>query len=218
MPAETLIAVAISNRTSLEKSIAIIHKRLLVPNNSQPSRELLGHTIYLLGPVGIPGLGGAVPMAEIAAPRESPRGERMAFTIADTHLIFGPEPAVERAIRTLGGADSEPVGSTEWFTFAKSAAPSLVGLAAFENNAASGELLWWMLKQSAKSRRADMGMGPAAAVLAGPDLFDLADFNLLPEFDAVRKYFGCSAFYGITRPDGFMFEFKYLNPRNKTAD
>jgi hypothetical protein len=40
----------------------------------------------------------------------------------------------------------------------------------------------------------------------------LLDFSLLPEFDAVKKYFGLSAFYGISRQDGFFFEFKYLNP------
>jgi hypothetical protein len=45
---------------------------------------------------------------------------------------------------------------------------------------------------------------------AGSDLFD---FSLLPEFDEVRKYFGLSAFYGLSKPDGFFFELKYLNPR-----
>ncbi len=142
----------------------------------------------------------------------------MAFTITDTHLIFGQEPAVERAIRTLGGAESEPVSSAKWFNIAKSAVPSVVGSAGFEDNSASGELLWWMLKESAKSRRADMGMGPAAAVLAGPDAWDFADFSLLPEFGAVKKYFGLSAGYGISRPDGFFFEFKYLNPQSRDID
>ncbi|MFH1370411.1 MAG: hypothetical protein ABII09_03890 [Planctomycetota bacterium] len=215
MPSETLIAVSISNRAALEKSISLVHKRLMVPYNPEPSRELLGHTIYMLGPVGIPVLGGAVPMAEVPSQREVPPGAKMAFTITDTHLILGPEPAVERAIRTLAGADSEPIGSAEWFAAAKSAVPSVVGLACFEDNAASGEILWWMLKENTKNRRADFGMGPAAAVLAGHDLWDLADFNLLPEFDAVRKYFGCSAFYGITRADGFLFEFKSLDKRTK---
>ena len=42
---------------------------------------------------------------------------------------------------------------------------------------------------------------------AGSDLFD---FSLLPEFGAVRKYFGLSAFYGLSRQDGFFFELKYL--------
>ena len=44
---------------------------------------------------------------------------------------------------------------------------------------------------------------------AGSGFFDL---SLLPEFDAVRKYFGVSAFYGVSRPDGFYFELKYLSP------
>ena len=42
---------------------------------------------------------------------------------------------------------------------------------------------------------------------------DQLDFSLLPDFDAVRKYFGLSASYGIARQDGFFFEFKYINPK-----
>ncbi|HEY5505697.1 MAG TPA: hypothetical protein VIK28_11115, partial [Sedimentisphaerales bacterium] len=213
-PTEIYIAVGVNNRAALEKSLSLIHKRLMAPNNPEPTRELLGYTLYLMGPAGIPVLGGSVPMVE-AGPRAVPKGERLAFTITDTHLIFGQEPAVERAIRTLGGAESEPVSSAKWFNIAKSAVPSVVGSAGFEDNSASGELLWWMLKESGKSRRADIGMGPAAAVLAGPDVWNFADFSLLPEFGAVKKYFGLSAGYGISRPDGFFFEFKYLNPQSK---
>jgi hypothetical protein len=212
-PTEIYVAVGVNNRAALEKSLSLIHKRLMVPNNPEPTRELLGYTLYLMGPAGIPVLGGSVPMVETGPQRATPKGERLAFTITDTHLIFGQEPAVERAIRTLGGAESEPVSSAKWFNIAKSAVPSVVGSAGFEDNSASGELLWWMLKDSAKSRRADIGMGPAAAVLAGPDAWDFADFSLLPEFGAVKKYFGLSAGYGISRPDGFFFEFKYLNPQ-----
>ena len=214
-PTEIYIAVGVNNRAALEKSLSLIHKRLMAPNNPEPTRELLGYTLYLMGPAGVPVLGGSVPMVEAGTPRAVPKGERLAFTITDTHLIFGQEPAVERAIRTLGGAENEPVSSAKWFNIAKSAVPSVVGSAGFEDNSASGELLWWMLKESGKSRRADIGMGPAAAVLAGPDAWDFADFSLLPEFSAVKKYFGLSAGYGISRPDGFFFEFKYLNPQSK---
>jgi hypothetical protein len=213
-PTEIYIAVSVNNRAALEKSLSLIHKRLMTPNNPEPTRELLGYTLYLMGPAGVPVLGGSVPMVE-AGPRAVPKGERLAFTITDTHLIFGQESAVERAIRTLGGAESEPVSSVKWFNIAKAAVPSVVGSAGFEDNSASGELLWWMLKDGAKSRRASMGMGPASAVLAGPDAWDFADFSLLPEFGAVKKYFGLSAGYGISRPDGFFFEFKYLNPQSK---
>jgi hypothetical protein len=211
-PAETLIAVALSNRSALEKSLSVVHKRLIAPNNPEPSRELLGHTIYLLGPIGLPFLGSAVPV-QADGPRATPSASRMAFTITDTHLILGEEPAVERAIRTLAGAESEPISSAKWFVRAQSAVPSVVGLAGFEDNSASGELLWWMLKESARTRRSNIGMGPAAAVLSSSGLWSFADFSLLPEFEAVKKYFGYSAFYGVSRADGFLFEFKYLEPR-----
>jgi hypothetical protein len=213
-PTETLIAVAVSNRSALEKSLSLVHKRLIVPNNPEPSRELLGYTIYLLGPIGLPFFGGAAPV-QAPGPRATPSVSRMAFTITETHLILGEEPAVERAIRTLAGAESEPLSSAKWFVKAQSAVPSVIGLAGFEDNCASGELLWWMLKESARTRRSNMGMGPAAAVLSRPDLWSSADFGLLPEFEAVRKYFGYSAFYGISRADGFLFEFKYLEPQSK---
>jgi hypothetical protein len=212
-PTETLIAISVSNRGALEKSLL----RLMGPNDPQTTRELLGHRIYLLGPSGVPFFGGslapaAVPLSSVED-RKGDAGGRMAFTITETHLILGQESAVERAIRTLGGAESERVGSAEWFAAAKSAVPSAVGLACLENEAASGELLWWMLKESAKARRASMGIGSTAAVLASADLWQSADFNLLPEFGAVRKYFGCSAFYSVSRADGFLFEFKYVNSR-----
>ncbi len=47
-------------------------------------------------------------------------------------------------------------------------------------------------------------------MFSGPG-FDLFNFGLLPEFDTVRKYFGLSASYGISRQDGFFFEFKDIN-------
>jgi hypothetical protein len=214
MPVENLIAVSVTNRGALEKSLSLIHKRFVMPNNPDATRELLGHTIYLLGPIGMPPFGSAL-SAQPPGTRARPQPARLAFTITDTHLIFGQENAVEQAVRVLSSADAESLSSAEWFAAAKSAVPSLVGLAAFEDTSASAELLWWMLKESAKAYGASVGIG-SAAVLAQPDFQKLADVCLLPEFDLVRKYFGCSAFYGVTRADGFLFEFKYFNP--KTAD
>ena len=43
---------------------------------------------------------------------------------------------------------------------------------------------------------------------------DTFDFSLLPEFDSVRKYFGLFGFYGISIPEGFFFEIKYLKPES----
>jgi hypothetical protein len=147
---------------------------------------------------------------------------KMAFTVTDTHLIFASEPAVEQAIRTLSSSEAVPLASAKWFTRAKSNIPSVVGLAGLQDTAASAEHYWTALRESARTRQSkdspsQIGLGAGASSALPQLLFsqggaDLFDFSLLPEFDAVRKYFGLSASYGISRQDGFFFEFKYLNP------
>ena len=145
-----------------------------------------------------------------------------ALTVTDTHLIFASETSVEQAIRTLSDSQAESIGSARWFNKAKSNIPSTVGLAGLQDNAASGELLWSTLRQMPKPDKhgKDKNNQLSVGVTSGsifPQVMlsqvgaDLVDFSLLPEFDAVKKYFGISTFYGISRPDGFFFEFKYLN-------
>ena len=123
----------------------------------------------------------------------------------------------------LGGSQAESIGSANWFNKAKSNIPSAVGLAGLQNNAVSGEYFWSTMRQSAKPDKADdqdkrnqVSVGITSGSILPQVMFTqgagLFDFSQLPEFDAVKKYFGVSAFYGISRPDGFFFEFKYLNP------
>jgi len=228
-PAESLIAVAVNDRSALEKSLALLHSKVIAPNNPNARRELLGYTLYLVDPPTMlpPSRpGDRTPMQAPAGP-SAPEMPKLAFAVTDTHLIFASESVVEQAIRALSSTGTVSVGSANWFNKAKSAVPSVVGLAGLQDNAASGEFFWPVLrglKQSGRKGKAEdsgieMGVGtsPGSVFLqlmfsqAG---FDLFNFSLLPEFDAVRKYFGLSVFYGISRPDGFFFEFKYLNPVN----
>ena len=215
MPTETLVALAVNNRSALEKSISLLYSKM----DPDATRELLGHTIYLVGLPPLPFLtGGIKPLQDPAVPG-APQLPKLAFTITDTHLIFAVEASVERAIRALSGTEAVSVDSAKWFNSAKSAIPSLVGLASLQDNAASGEFFWWMMKEGGKSKGEDssisMGVSVDSKSLSPHLMFSQAglfDTSLLPQFDAVRKYFGVSAFYGISRPDGFFFEFKYLNP------
>ena len=134
---------------------------------------------------------------------------------ADTHVIFGGEDGVEQAIRALSGG-GESVASTKWFARAKASIPSSVGLATLQNSAASGEFIWSALrkmKEPGQGGRAAAKVGLLPQGLSATGGADLFDFTLLPEFEAVKKYFGLSASYGIARQDGFFFEFKYLNPQ-----
>jgi len=206
-PTETFVAFAVNNAKALEKSLSLLHSKLIAPGDPDARRELLGHTIYVISLPSLPFFPmGRTPMQTpaVPAPMQTPA---IAFTITDTHLVLGLESTVERAIRTLSSAGDASMGSAKWFATAKSAIPSVVGLASLGDNAASGELLWWMMKESGKVKTSiAMGLGPR-----GFNELIHSSSSLLPEFDAVRKYFGLFVSYGISRPDGFFFEFKYLN-------
>jgi len=217
-PSESLFALAVANRKALEKSLSLVHDKMIAANNPDTSRELLGHTIYLIDlsaflPAFTPG--DKTPMQ---APTDStaPQMPKIAFTITDTHLIFGTESTVERAIRTLSSTEAASLDSSKWFDSTKSAIPSIVGLAALEDNVASGELFWWMMKEAGKTQVSGSPMTPNPVMVFSQMGGDLPNFGLLPEFDTVRKYFGLSAFYGVSKPEGFFFELKYLNPDTKT--
>ncbi|MFZ0033411.1 MAG: DUF3352 domain-containing protein [Sedimentisphaerales bacterium] len=212
IPAESFIALAVNDRNALEKSLSLLYSKMIAPNNPDARRELLGHTIYRLNSSALPLFKPG--MAPMQAPSESnaPQTPTLAFTVTDTHLIFASEPVVERVIRALSSTDAPSIGSAKWFTSAKSVVPSVVGMAILEDNAASSEIFWWLAKQSSKSGDTSTSANPNPALMSSQMGFDLFNFSLLPEFDAVRKYFGLSAFYGISTPDGFFFEFKDISP------
>jgi len=224
---KSVVAIAIENRSSLEKSLSLIHGKMIAPNNPEARRELLGHTIYSVDLSGLLPMFGAPPAKR---PMQAPAGTgarpipKVAFTVTDTHLIFASETSVEQAIRTLSSDQADSIGSVKWFNKARSNIPSTVGIVDLQNNAASGEYFWSTLRQSAKTDEASgddeqsqLSIGVSSGSILPQVMFSqggasLLDFSLLPEFDAVKKYFGLSAFYGVSRPDGFFFEFKYLNP------
>jgi len=244
---ETLVAVAIDNRSALEKTLSLLYDRLIVPRNPQARRELLGHTIYLADLSALlPALrsgkrkpmqaaleasreeqlslrGRGLPTEQAPTTPDAPKMPKLAFTVTDTHVVFGSESTVQRAIRTLSSTGTASIASAKWFTTAKSAVPTVVGLVGFQDNATLGEALWQMLKEhtkSAKSKTKDSDIDIGIAIssqspfpyLVFSQAGDLFDSGLLPEFGVVRRYFGLSAYYGISRPQGFFFEFKYLNP------
>jgi len=201
-PAEYLVALATTNRTALEKSLATWHDRKIAPNNPEAKRELLGHTLYLIKSGPLPflrGPGGVEPMAEdeskaIAMPV-------LAFTVTDTHLICGLESSVEKAIRTLRTGES--ILDARWFNRARTTLPARTGMVSLEDTRATVEFLWWLLKQSRKSPGAASLAAPAASYIFSD--FDL-DFSLLPEYEKVSRYFGLTASYVISRDDGFYME------------
>lgn len=198
-PTETLVAIGIKNRNQLEKNLGQMHSQFVAQGNSEMTREFLSHTIYLLDVAGFPYMPGLGPMA---LPQEGGQNQmpKLAFTITDTHLILGLEKAVEKSLRTLAGGQDESIESQTWYQNAKTKMPAMVAMANLQNDAASGELLWWMLKQNTQPDN-PMAMGFPAAVFG-----EMFDAKLLPEYDAVKKYFGITTNYGISTPEGIYFE------------
>ena len=230
-PQTSLVAIAIQNRSALEKSLSSLHSKIFAANNPDASRQLLGHTIYLLDLSGLlPGLISPPtkpmqnPYGRGAPQQEFPEIPKFAFTFTDTHLIFSKESAVEKAIRTLNSTENTSMDSAKWFNIAKSSVPSLAGMVTLQNYKAPGKFIWSQLREMAnKAKKEDsnsnieMGVGvrPGSSlpeVMFSQSGVQLFDFSLLPEFDDIQKYFGLSTFYGISRPDGFFFGIKYLNP------
>jgi hypothetical protein len=215
-PAESLVALAVNNRNALEKSISRLHSTIFAANNPDASRELLGHTIYLIDLFFLPFFrSGMTPMQTEAEPAVG-QIPKVALTVTDTHLIFATEKIVEQAIRSLSSTEATSVNSAKWFTSAKLAMPTVVGLASLEDSSASTEFVWKLLKQNDKTKSEGSSAFVGASLGPNPGLMlsqaGLFDVGLLPEFDAVRKYFGSISFYGISRSDGCFFEFNYLNP------
>jgi hypothetical protein len=213
-PSASLIALGVSNRSALEKSLSYLHSKLIAPDRPDSKRQLLGYTIYLFDFFSLlPNFprGGLTPMQQ---PMKETvlQTPAMAFTVTDTHLILGSEPIVEKAIRTLSGSESGWVGSSKWFTSAKDNIPSVVGLAGMEDSTVSNELLWWTFKQSGKTKIGGTSLGPVSLRFGQPLMSASINPALLPDFDVVRKYFGLSTLYGVSRADGFFFKFNYLAP------
>ena len=205
---EFIFALALANRLELEKSLSLIYDNM----GPDARRELLGHTIYMINLPSIPFLTGNITPVQATPQPTRQIFPKFAFTITDTHIIISTENAVERAIRTLNTPQEPSVASKKWVNAAKNAIPSLVGFASLQDNAVSNEIYWWMMKEKAKIDP-NSPTPPTALQIYMPTvpMSDLFDAKLLPDFELVRKYFAPSAFYGVTRPDGFFFELKYLN-------
>jgi len=216
-----LNAIAVSNATMLERTISELHAKILGGNNPDLKKQLLGYNIYLISPM-------ALPMFQMGQPQQMqqpgpgpgpgtmPQAEMPMFavTITDTHLIFGLQSSVEKAIRTMTSG-GETLASADWFKSIKSQMPSVVGFAGLQQNAVINKLIWKGLKKS-KGGNINLLPGlPQQSPLEGENDASAKqlDFTLLPEFDEIEKYFGPSYIYGVGKTRGFYFELNQLKPQ-----
>jgi hypothetical protein len=208
-PTRYIFGFAVTDSKALERSLSQVHARFITTPNSR--RDFMGHTIYLLGAVpGLPGMGLGQMAAGIAKPKSPLHEEsKLAFTVTDSYVILGSEAEVEQALRNLSNKDSTQVSTLAWFNRAKTPVPAKVGVAAFADDRSSLECLWWIVKDQLKTSSPSHQVGPGAMFFNS--LHDIADFNLLPDYDKVKKYFGVSSSYMVSKPEGFYFEWFLLD-------
>ncbi|MCK4887529.1 MAG: hypothetical protein KAS96_09090 [Planctomycetes bacterium] len=213
-PTNATVAIETTDHINLEKSLKEIHGKLLAVNEPDSTKELLGHTIYILKMKNLPMFATRSPGDD----PEEPGGEvdmpNFAFTVLDTHLIIGSEESVENAVRNLNSKEAASLNSTKWFNDAKSNInPSSVGAAIIEDSCAAAEVIWWTIKQFAEIAKqgndSDDNFQGAGFSILGP-----IKPELLPEFETVSKYFGVSVFQGLSTAEGFNFQYKYLDAQN----
>jgi hypothetical protein len=209
-PTKILAAITVTNHAAIEKSLATLHNTL---SNGKPDtkRELFGHTIYIIEMPGLPFMTSVRPaMADVEQnPRAQPPMQKLAFTVTDTHLIFGSEENVSQAVRLLNNKDAGSLATASWFMRAKSVIPGAVGMMGLSDSRTYGEYLWWNLKKMDAANAGANAFDPTQMVLSGFRPF--FDISLLPNFDTVKKYFGVSTQYVVSRPDGYYFEAQQLD-------
>lgn len=210
-PTNTIVAIETTDHINLEKSLKEIHGKLLAFNEPDSTKELLGHTIYILKMKNLPMFATRSPGGDPDEPGQEVDMPNFAFTVLDTHLIIGSEESVENAVRNLNSKEAASLNSTKWFNNAKSnITPSSVGAVVIEDSCAAAEVMWWTIKQIAKEGNdSDDNFQGAGFSILGP-----INPELLPEFETVSKYFGVSVFQGLSTAEGFNFQYKYLDAQN----
>jgi hypothetical protein len=195
----SIAAVAIGDREKLERSLSRIHERFF-GKDQKLRRDFLGCTIYTLS---FSEGGGPSPETDNMAAMTPPaKPAPSAFTVTDKYLLFGDVYLIEDAVHVLKDKTSSKLAVAKWFRKAAGSFPPAVGSAGMMDCGVYGQYFWGLLKTDGKSS------SPASAV--ADELKDAADFSLLPEFSAVRKYFGIWTSQFSSVADGYSFEYRML--------
>jgi hypothetical protein len=185
---ETLMAVAVRNAERLNRAVAAMHSQFLAAGRPELQREYLGYTLY------------SIPLGEMFIAESGTQTPELALAVTQTHLLWGAQPAVEKAIQRLNQPRAESLGEKAWYRRAASRIPSEAGLGAMENMQLVGQPFWALLKSGKWSDLVELEIenDKARAIIKA--------FEALPDFERVRSYFGINVSWLRTGPDGFLME------------
>jgi hypothetical protein len=214
----SLLAVGVRDSQVLDDALGRIHHTFLSQDDPESKRELHDSTIYL-----IPGSG------EFVRAMLNPQGlgtggaaMSLAFSVVRDQLILGMEEDVEQAIRNFQSDNFESLETDTMFQRVARHLPSRAGLFYYENSRDQTEQTWWTLKKIAREKPATdeeitlqlgVGMGATSGMSSSQLLFlqgltGYIDFSALPEYEAVKEYFGAAVGYVKSVDEGIYAEFK----------
>jgi hypothetical protein len=189
-----LVALCVRDGSRLNTALGRVHQAFLDPDGKL-RRELLNRTLYLF-PAGP------------AAP-----ASQMAFAVAGDNLVFGQVGEVEQAIRSLQKEPEDTLAADPMFRYAREYLPAQAGMYFYRNDRRNAQTSWDMIKdvlRDLQNQAPGNPMNPLAGVLKKAS--EYVDLSKLPEFRAVEKYFGATAGFMQSRPEGIYWETTVLKP------
>jgi hypothetical protein len=235
-----LFAVAVRDGAALDNALGRFHARLTdkmpVEMKKDLKQELLNANIYVMP--------GRNPLEQLMAPRsdDEPAAEEknpLAFAVAGQQLVIGGLDLVQQGIRDArrDKEKSEGLQADPMYDYASKFLPAQAGGIVYGNQQIAAEMFWTQIKEAAKASAKAPAAAPGGDDPAprrppqrnpGPPVNPLnpmsavvemlkayCDFTALPDFSAVKQYFGAEVTYVISNEDGILIESRNLRPPAK---
>ncbi len=209
----SLLAIGVRDGEILDTALARLHELFIARGQKEMRRELLGHTIYLLPEIPSFNVFNMFDMS--TGMDETPM--QLAFGVAGDQCVFGSLSGVEQAIREIRREDRDSIQMDPMYQYARRYLPEQAGMYYYENQQITAEQAWYLWKEvlpkakkleksaATQEREVDPDM-PIQGLSEGPwtKLFEFVDPSLLPDFEAVKHYFGSVVGY-VTENDAGIY-------------
>lgn len=207
-PASTkiLLAIGVRDGNILNNALGRIHKTFTAPGRKEMTRTMRNITMYLVP---------SNPLSPITAGMTDRAGSgKSALAVVGDYFVLGSVNVVEQAVRNLGRKDLKNITTALMYRHCQRYLPAQAGVYFYVDGRVSSEAAWVRWKQAAKKRALtdeNPSTSPIRRARTPADAFvaqfsKFCDFNKLPDFQAVEKYFGPTIGYVIGTEGGIYAE------------
>ncbi len=196
------VAIGTQDAAKLDNAIGRIHSTFIKDKKKQ--RQLHKRTIYVLPAGG--------PFDTRAAEGQDPAYTALAVT--DNNLVVSNEKGVEQAIRSIGGKGRKSIKTDRMYQMAARYLPSTASIYYYGNERINMAKTWVNAKKAGKlsdsksTRQHALSMASLGQQAVAMRMLEKhCDFSTLPDFDAVKKYFGATVAHVNHVEEGIYLEF-----------